>query len=270
MKVTPYFFVLLFTVGFQLSGIGQVNRYTRYTPPRYIETRPSNSGSNFEIMMRLAEVVEKRRTANSEYRNGLISWIDGVRSQNPDAQLLSFLLKKRSRLSELSYKQLGQNGCRQFMDEVRIDISNQLRLAEERYAKREREKLYERERFEANARMEKEREKQSVSRRFSEELSDENYISAMSSINRLIQLDSQNAESYFKRGWIKGLLQDYRGAESDYSKAIQLNPQDGVLYLARGGVNLMLDRRDDACLDFSKSGELGVTEAFELIKTNCQ
>ena len=74
---------------------------------------------------------------------------------------------------------------------------------------------------------------------------------------------------YFQRGIAKAKLKNYQGAVEDYNKVIELNPKDEVAYYNRGLFKLDLYDIEGACLDFSKAGELGMAEAYELIRKHC-
>ena len=94
------------------------------------------------------------------------------------------------------------------------------------------------------------------------------YIGAILDFNKAIELYSDDDYSYFYRGESKINLGDKRGAILDFNKAIQLYPNK-YYYFARGKANYSLGNKNDACLDWSKSGELGNTDAYDLIKKYC-
>jgi tetratricopeptide (TPR) repeat protein len=58
-------------------------------------------------------------------------------------------------------------------------------------------------------------------------------------------------------------------AIDSYSRAIALHPALGEAYYNRGLVQLYLRDTEKGCLDISKSGELGVKEAYNVIKRFC-
>jgi hypothetical protein len=55
----------------------------------------------------------------------------------------------------------------------------------------------------------------------------------------------------------------------DHNKSIRLNPKDGLNYFRSAITRQKFNQKDEACLDFSKAGELGVIEAYEIIKFYC-
>ena len=83
--------------------------------------------------------------------------------------------------------------------------------------------------------------------------------------NKAIELNPQEAETYYDRGNAKAELKDYTGALQDYSKAIELDPQDAGAYCNRGIVKAELK-------DYSKAIELDPLEliAKEPYKTTAK
>ena len=83
---------------------------------------------------------------------------------------------------------------------------------------------------------------------------------------------AQTAEEYLDKGIAKGELGDYRGAIQDFNKALELDPIgfDQEAYYGRGASKINLGQKDSGCLDMSKAGELGYSEAYEIIKEYCQ
>jgi tetratricopeptide (TPR) repeat protein len=71
------------------------------------------------------------------------------------------------------------------------------------------------------------------------------------------------------RGILKYNKKDFNGALNDLEKVINSNQKDGLAYYYRGKIKIQKNEMDSACLDLSKAGELGVEEAYELIKQTC-
>jgi tetratricopeptide (TPR) repeat protein len=84
-----------------------------------------------------------------------------------------------------------------------------------------------------------------------------NYETALTYINKAIELDSKYANFYFNRALVQGELQNNSDALQDYSKAIELKPDYAEAYANRGVSNLNLGNQEDACKDFKKALELG-------------
>jgi len=96
---------------------------------------------------------------------------------------------------------------------------------------------------------------------------------AMTEFNKALRLDDRNALAYLHRGTLKGIRNDYRGAVIDLSKCINIGCEDVYLRLAyfnRGVIALKMGVINEACKDLSKAGELGHTEAYDLITQYCR
>jgi tetratricopeptide (TPR) repeat protein len=104
------------------------------------------------------------------------------------------------------------------------------------------------------------------------------YAGAISDFTTSIELDESYNHgysleywtSYVDRGDSKSKLEDYRGALSDYNKAIQINKEIGRPYIERGIIKYnFLQDLNGACEDWSKAGELGRSDAYDLIQEYC-
>jgi Flp pilus assembly protein TadD len=63
-----------------------------------------------------------------------------------------------------------------------------------------------------------------------------NYWGAIADYDRVLTLNPQFGEVYFRRGIARTLVKDWDGAESDYAQAIANKPQYAEAYLHRGNV----------------------------------
>ena len=97
----------------------------------------------------------------------------------------------------------------------------------------------------------------------------QDYRGALSDFDKAIKNNSNNAVFYYNRGNVKDERKDYQGALTDLNKAIQINPKFGEAYINRGLVKIKLGQKNSGCLDLSKAGELGHTEAYDIIKDFC-
>lgn len=95
------------------------------------------------------------------------------------------------------------------------------------------------------------------------------YTGAIADYNKVIEINPDDAITYYNRGNAKSDLKDYRGAIEDYTKTIDLIGFPKA-YLTRGLAKIKLGQKDSGCLDLSKAGELGLTEAYGVIKKFCQ
>ncbi len=96
------------------------------------------------------------------------------------------------------------------------------------------------------------------------------YIGAIQDFNKAIELNHDFADAYNNRGRTKYFLKDYRDAIQDFNKAIELSPNFADAYIGRGIARIMLGDKTGACLDWSKAGELGLAQAYDLIKKDCK
>jgi tetratricopeptide (TPR) repeat protein len=76
-------------------------------------------------------------------------------------------------------------------------------------------------------------------------------------------------EVTFGRGYCKFELEDLKGALEDFQKVLIHNSNNELAYYNLGIIKLRLGNKNDGCLDLSKAGELGYTEAYELISEYC-
>jgi len=93
---------------------------------------------------------------------------------------------------------------------------------------------------------------------------------AISDFNKAIEIDPNQKFYYQNRGIAKGNLKDFRGAIKDFDKAIALDPKFALAYAKRGLAKIALGQKDSGCLDLSKAGELGITDAYDMISKYCQ
>jgi tetratricopeptide (TPR) repeat protein len=95
------------------------------------------------------------------------------------------------------------------------------------------------------------------------------YRGAIQDCNIAIGMNISYSLAYNTRAKAKFELKDFKGALLDFNKVIQLNPKDFDAYYNRGLAKYALADKEGACLDFSKAGELGLTDAYKLIRENC-
>lgn len=75
--------------------------------------------------------------------------------------------------------------------------------------------------------------------------------------------------AYYNRGNIYCNQEKYFQAIEEYDKAISINHEFAEAYYNRGLVKILLNKIDEAARDLSKAGELGVSEAYNVIKRYC-
>jgi tetratricopeptide (TPR) repeat protein len=95
------------------------------------------------------------------------------------------------------------------------------------------------------------------------------YDEAVKDLDATIALDPTFCYAYYNRGNLKCNSNQMPEAIEDYTKAIGLYPYFAEAYYNRGLVQIFMQDTEKGCLDISKSGELGIKEAYNIIKRYC-
>jgi tetratricopeptide (TPR) repeat protein len=82
----------------------------------------------------------------------------------------------------------------------------------------------------------------------------------------VIQLNPDFVYAYFNRGNIRCSQKDFRAALTDYNEAVSRNPDFAEAYYNRGLTRLYLGDTEKGIADLSKAGELGIADAYSIIK----
>ena len=85
-------------------------------------------------------------------------------------------------------------------------------------------------------------------------------------LNQALKLSPQHAYLLYNRGVMEAQQGDYTAAIADFSKALTNEPYLAEAYYNRGLCHLFLKHESEAVKDMSKAGELGVYQAYSLIK----
>jgi tetratricopeptide (TPR) repeat protein len=85
-------------------------------------------------------------------------------------------------------------------------------------------------------------------------------------LSEAIKMSPQNTYLYYNRGNLYAQRQDYRRAIEDYSQAILLEERLAEAYFNRGLALIYLKREAEGISDLSKAGELGIYQAYSVIK----
>ena len=93
-----------------------------------------------------------------------------------------------------------------------------------------------------------------------------NYDDAIADLTKAIELHSSFAYAYYNRANLLALSGKLPEAFDDYTKAIELNPNFAEAYYNRGLIQIYMKDTRKGCLDISKAGELGIEEAYEVLK----
>lgn len=82
----------------------------------------------------------------------------------------------------------------------------------------------------------------------------------------LLKLDPEFVYAYFNKANIRCLQKDYQAAILDYNEVIKRNPDFSEAYFNRGLTYLYLGKNEQGIKDLSKAGELGLVNAYSIIK----
>ena len=89
---------------------------------------------------------------------------------------------------------------------------------------------------------------------------------AVDDFNMAIRLSEGNAYFYYDRGNFYALRKEYSKALEDYSIAIRLDSKLAEAYYNRGLVRIYSNHKSEGIEDLSKAGELGIYNAYSVIK----
>ena len=82
----------------------------------------------------------------------------------------------------------------------------------------------------------------------------------------VIQQDPSFIFAYFNRACLRCVQRDFRAAVIDYNEAIRRKSDFAEAYFNRGLAQLLQGNTDRGIADLSKAGELGIIEAYNIIK----
>ena len=93
-----------------------------------------------------------------------------------------------------------------------------------------------------------------------------NYDEAIADLAKAIKLYPNFAYAYYNRANLLALSGKLPEAYDDYTKAIELNPNFAEAYYNRGLIQIFMKDTRKGCLDISKAGELGIDDAYLVLK----
>ena len=93
-----------------------------------------------------------------------------------------------------------------------------------------------------------------------------NYDEAIADLTKAIKLHPGFAYAYYNRANLLALSGKLPEAFEDYTKAIELNANFAEAYYNRGLIQIYMKDTRKGCLDISKAGELGIEDAYEVLK----
>ena len=84
--------------------------------------------------------------------------------------------------------------------------------------------------------------------------------------DRVIELQPDFSFAYYNKANVLITQQDYKNALTLYTKAIELDPDFAEAYFNRGLTYLFIGQNEKGLADLGKSGELGIYQAYNLMK----
>jgi len=89
---------------------------------------------------------------------------------------------------------------------------------------------------------------------------------AMRDLDKVIELDPQFVYAYYNRAFISAKLNNFDVALEDLNRAIQIYPNFAEAYYNRGLIQLRVGKTKAGISDLSKAGELGLAQAYSVLK----
>ena len=88
----------------------------------------------------------------------------------------------------------------------------------------------------------------------------------LSDLCEAIKYASHNPYLYYNRGCLYAQRKDYQRALDDFNRALELDGNIPEAYYNRGVVYLQAEKKAEGIADLSKAGELGLYDAYSIIK----
>jgi tetratricopeptide (TPR) repeat protein len=92
------------------------------------------------------------------------------------------------------------------------------------------------------------------------------YNMIIDDLEKVVEIEPEFEFAWFNLGYMSSVLRNFEEAVEFYSKAIEKNSDFAEAYFNRGLVRIFLGKTSEGTLDLSKAGELGVYEAYSVIK----
>lgn len=96
------------------------------------------------------------------------------------------------------------------------------------------------------------------------------YTDAVDDMKRAAEILPDLPHVYYNLGNLYCLSSEHINSIDNYTKAIELYPFMGDAYFNRGLVLIYLKDKEKGCIDLSRAGELGVQDAYSVIKKYCE
>ena len=96
------------------------------------------------------------------------------------------------------------------------------------------------------------------------------YTDAIEDMKKASEIAPDMPYAYYNLGNLYCLSSEYVNSIDNYTKAIELYPYMGDAFFNRGLVLIYLKDKEKGCIDLSRAGELGVGDAYGVIKKYCE
>ena len=96
------------------------------------------------------------------------------------------------------------------------------------------------------------------------------YTDAIDDMKAAAEVVKDLPYAYYNLGNLYCLSSEHINSIDNYTKAIELYPYMGDAYFNRGLVLIYLKDKEKGCIDLSRAGELGVQDAYGVIKKYCE
>lgn len=94
-------------------------------------------------------------------------------------------------------------------------------------------------------------------------------LDVLNDYDSCIQINPSFPYAYYNQAYVKCKIRDYNGALADLNKAIEIEKDFAEAYFNRGLTKIYLDDIEGGAMDLSKAGELGIQDAYNIIKRYC-
>ena len=95
------------------------------------------------------------------------------------------------------------------------------------------------------------------------------YKDVLADYSTCLKLNPNFAFAYFNEAYVMCKMHDYEAALSYLNKALDIEPDFAEAYFNRGLTKIYLDDVEGGAMDLSKAGELGIQDAYNIIKRYC-
>jgi len=91
-------------------------------------------------------------------------------------------------------------------------------------------------------------------------------ISIIADFDKAIELNAKNPYFYYDRGTFYVMSKRYNEAIADFDKALSIDKNLAEAYFNRGLAKVYSDNKEEGVKDLSKAGELGLYDAYGILK----